>query len=105
MSIRKVELLYTLRTKTGKIPKGVYSVDSPRGIPSEVQVEAEKEKSSVVRVLQYDKKTKPQIKSEMTTIDTEEDVVETEEKTTETEEETKPKTTRRRAPTSKKTME
>jgi len=54
MRIRKVETLYTIKTKTGLIPKGVYSVDSPRGIPKVVLEEAERG-SNIVKILAFDR--------------------------------------------------
>lgn len=78
MRIRKVRVLYTIKTKNGKnIPRGVYSIDSPKGIPPEVMKEAEKEKSFIVEVLQYEKNPNKPIKSEVTTIDENQDVIET----------------------------
>lgn len=78
MRIRKVRVLYTIKTKNGKnIPRGVYSIDSPKGIPPEVMEEAVKEKSFIVEVLQYEKNPNKPIKSEVTTIDENQDVIET----------------------------
>lgn len=40
MKIRKVEALYSLKTSKGLIPRGIYSVDAPGGIPEVVLNEA-----------------------------------------------------------------
>jgi hypothetical protein len=53
MKVRTVKLLYTLKTENGYIPGGIYSVDSPKGIPKEVLKEIER-KRNTVRVLVYD---------------------------------------------------
>ncbi len=53
MKIRKIKALYTIKTKNRKIPKGVYSVDSPGGIPEVLIQEAERG-CMTVQVLEYD---------------------------------------------------
>ncbi len=53
MKIRKIKALYTIKTKDKKIPKGVYSVDSPGGIPEVLIQEAERG-CMTVQVLEYD---------------------------------------------------
>ncbi len=53
MKIRTVKLLYTLKTENGYIPGGIYSTDSPKGIPEKVLDEV-KRKRNTVQVLAYE---------------------------------------------------
>lgn len=57
MKIRKVNVLYSLKTKKGLIPKGIYSVDAPKGIPEAVLNEVILGRGTV-KVLEYDRTSK-----------------------------------------------
>ena len=125
MKIRKVNVLYSLKTKKGTIPKGIYSVDAPKGIPEVVMNEAILGRGTV-KVLEYEKAPKEptyvsdeaQKSPEVTTIDDGSGSVNTQEvkepeaenepatakkkatkkstkKTTKTDTESKPKTTKK----------
>lgn len=68
MKIRKVKLLYTLKTENGYIPGGIYDADSPKGIPKAVLKEVER-KRSTVQVLAYEKdKIEEKTEKEYTTM-------------------------------------
>ncbi len=53
MQIRKLRTLYTIKTSQGKFPKGVYSVDSLRGIPKPLLAEAERG-AKTIEILEYE---------------------------------------------------
>ncbi len=86
MQVRRVQLLYTLKTAKGYVNAGVYDVDSPTGIPEAVLEEVNGNRNTV-RVLStiqapIKKRTKPVEAPDdevTTTIDDGEDLVKTEE--------------------------
>ncbi len=78
--VRRVETLYSYKLPDGSLlPRGVYSVDSPKGIPEAVIKDALKGRTTV-RVLEWEEVKKsvstPKPEEVVTTLD-EEEAVET----------------------------
>jgi hypothetical protein len=68
MKIRKVKLLYTLKTENGYIPGGIYDADSPKGIPKAVLKEVERKRSTVQVLVYEEDKIEEKTEEEYTTM-------------------------------------
>ncbi|MFP4448498.1 MAG: hypothetical protein ACLFPH_07160 [Bacteroidales bacterium] len=107
-----MKALYTIKTSKGKYPKGVYSVDSPQGIPKLLLEEAERG-AKTVEILEYEPEATKTVQTNsegpegdsFTTQDTGEGTVNTsdDEEEEKTEEKPKPKKTRKKRTPKKKT--